>query len=55
MQLNETLIVLSKLAQDSTQLPSMLRELEGIDAAELSSKGWAVRFPALSRKEAPQR
>ena len=54
-QLIKELIDLSKLARDSSELPSMLRELEGTDEEELSSKRWAARFPAFSRKEAPRR
>ena len=54
-QLNKDLIDLSKLARDSSELPSMLRELEGSDEEELSSKRWSVRFPAFSQKEAPVR
>jgi hypothetical protein len=54
-QLNKDLIDLSKLARDSSELPSMLRELEGTDEEELPSKQWTVRFPAFSQKEAPRR
>ncbi len=54
-QLVKELIDLSKLANDSSELPSMLRELEGTDAEEFSSRRWGVRFPAFSQKEAPRR
>jgi len=54
-QLHKDLIDLSKLARDSSELPSMLRELEGTDEEESSSKRWAARFPAFSQKEAPLR
>ena len=55
-QLHKDLIDLSKVARDSSELPSMLRDLEGgTDEEELSSKRWADRFPAFSQKEAPLR
>ncbi len=54
-QLNKELIDLSKLARDSSDLPSMLQELTGTDEEESPSKRWTVRFPAFSQKEAPQR
>jgi hypothetical protein len=55
-QLHKDLIDLSKLARDSSELPSMLRDLEGgTDEEQLSSKRWAERFPAFSQKEAPLR
>ena len=53
--LHKDLIDLSKLARESSELPSMLRELEGTDEEELSSTRWAARFPAFSQKEAPLR
>ena len=52
---NKELIDLSKLARDSSELPSMLSELEGTEEEESSSKRWAIRFPAFSQKEAPRR
>ena len=54
-QLNKELIDLSKLARDSSELPSMLGELEGTEEEESSSKRWVIRFPAFSQKEAPRR
>jgi hypothetical protein len=54
-QLNKELLDLSKLARDSSQLPSMLRELTGNDEEESSSRRWTVRFLAFSQKEASKR
>lgn len=54
MKLHKDLIDLSKLASDSNELPSMLRELEGT-TDEASSSLWSARFSAASEKEAPRR
>jgi len=54
-------IILSKVAAESSELASMILELEGANEKESSqhqdetSKQWAARFTTASEKRAPLR
>jgi len=57
MERNSTKIDLARLANEpASEVPSMVRELEGADLLELSENlHWPLRFLASGLKHAPRR